>query len=143
MTTSHLTEWLHVGVDAFCYVLATAAVAVVIAAVASSLAFSAFWSGVVLLLFLLGWFVFAYATVLGWPASKRQSRTPLGKVGELGSGLSSGDRREGLLEQQVAWLLPDSWTLAPSNRLTPAVKLFLSSFAILGISIGIELLIVR
>lgn len=113
-----------------------------VAAVGAELAFEAFWSGVVLVMFLLGWLVFAYATVLGWPASRRPSRTPIGKVAEIGSGLSSGDRPEGLLERLVVRLLPDQWTLAPSNRLTPAIKLFLSSLAILTISLGIEWIII-
>lgn len=143
MTRPRTTAWLSVGVDALCYVTATAVVTVAIAATVSALAFSAFWSGVVLLLFLFGWIVFGYATVLGWPPSDRPSLTPIGKVAEMGSGLSSGDRREGLLERQVVRLLPERWTLAPSARLTPAVKLFLSSVTILAISIGIELLVVR
>lgn len=143
MSTARLATWFLVGVDALAYVAATSTLAVALAALLSALAFAAFWSGVVLALFLLGWLVFAYATVLGWPASRRPSRTPLGKVAEIGSGLSSGDRPEGLLERQVGRLLPERWTLAPSERLTPAVKLFLSSIAILGVSIAIELVLVR
>lgn len=143
MSSARPASWVAVTIDAVCYVAATVAVALVIAVGVSSVAFGAFWSGVVLLLFLLGWSVFAYATVLGWPPSDRPSRTPIGKVAEFGAGLSSGDRREGLLERQVVRLLPDRVRLSPSARLTPAVKLFLSSLAILAISIGIELLVVR
>lgn len=138
MTSPRLGEWFEIGIDAVFYVLATSGVAVVLAGIGAALAFESFWNGVVTMLFLLGWLVFGYATVLAWPASRRPSRTPIGKLGELGSGRSSGDRREGLLERQVVRLEPERWSRAPSDRLSPAAKLYLSSLVILSVSVFVE-----
>lgn len=142
MTTIRLSEVFSIGIDALLYALATSGLALVIAGTGAALAFESFWNGVVTMLFIVGWLVFGYATILAWPASRRPSRTPLGKIGEIGQSLSSTDRTEGLLERQVVRLKPDRWSLAPSDRLSPAVKLYLSSLLILSTSVVIERFVV-
>lgn len=142
MTSEHPAPRVAVAVDAAAHALATTVPSLVLASATSAVVSERFWPGVEVVLFLVGWLLFGYATLLAWPASRRPGRTPLGRLARIDSGLTTGPREEGPLERTVARLLPGPWALAPDERLSSATKLYLSSLAVLSTSVAIERLLV-
>lgn len=96
--------------------------------------------------FVLGFLMFGYATYLLWPSRPWETRvTDSGEVEVTNTKPDEIDEtREETWFQSAIQRLPlvSQWSLPPSERLHPGLKLYAASFAVLGLSLATEVVFV-
>lgn len=115
--------------DAVLTALAMAAVAFAVSAV-FSLPLGFGWAGVKFALFFVGFLLFGYATFQLLPRPPYKEESVVSDVAE---------NTETTFQSYVQKLPPLRWySLHPADRLSPSLKLFLGSLAILAVSYAME-----
>jgi len=131
--------------DLAVYVVALTALTTLVA-VGVMVAAGAGMALVVHLTFVLGFLMFGYATYLLWPKRLwRKKETEEGeiRVTKTQTGEVVGAREETKFQSMVQRLPPlTTYSLAPSERLSPGVKLFVASLVVLATSFAVEMVFV-
>lgn len=134
--------WGRKALDAIIYAVAVTAIVVVVS-IAISFALSGGWTGVKLILFIVGFGLFGIATFKLYPTAAWRESDRNGSGSESGnknSELVQTDRdNESRLQQAIHRVPPlDQYRLHPDERLSIGVKLFLASVLILLVSFLME-----
>jgi|SRR6056297_2621392 len=137
-------QWIGRVADAVGYAVTVTAIVFGIGAVVM-IATGTGWFVTELVMFLLGWVVIAYGTVLLNPDRPwKTKRTSDGDVQVVETSQQSQTAREETAFQRlVQWLPPMRWyPLGPDERFSTGVRVFLSGIFVLLASFGIERILV-
>lgn len=135
------------ALDVLVYALAVTVLVFVLSAVVSTL-LGAGWFGVELLMFVIGWLLFGYGTLLLRPSAKwRTEETDTGfdikRTETEPDGRVIGSREETRFQSAVQQLPPLRWySIPPEERPSVGAKIFVSGVAVLLASFVLERLVV-